>query len=592
MTAGAEPFRTAVRTVSAVLVALMAHVGGAGAFPLEDPDNSTTLPGTTTDLAAPDVQDLRHQLQLTNPFAPGAAGPGWTILPRIDLNEMFNDNVLQANSPRRWDFETLVTPGVSIIGDLPRLQLKLDYAPTLELSVRDGNQNALIQQLNGTALVTAVPDFAFIDLRAYAGAQAANGLVGSGGSAANVGEAGGGSSLGTSSNTIGLAKNNRTQADNFSVSPYLLHTFGDYGTGKLGVSASVGTSDTTSGFAPLPYPSGNTQGSSLVATEEFAQFTSGDFLRTWQDTFNVDLVQSTTRTNQVVDAAGTISSIPNTTFGSSRQIVSDKLSYAVADWASAFITFGHENISYSTSGFRNINDFTWSVGTNVQPNPDSNISLSYGHQNGFSSFQANGRYALSARTIVSGGYSESLGTQLEEQSAEFQLGVIGPNGQFIDGSNGTPLLFNVFQAAVVPTVFHYHTFNLNVQTAMDRDTVSLAVVVSQQTTAGGTIQSSVNTKSATLQWQHELGPDLLATTYVGYTTQSQSGGQVCFGTLEAACLSNGGWLQSLIFGATLDYIVSETLSVHLRYLFDDRNSSVETNRMYQNLVVVGITKQF
>jgi hypothetical protein len=588
----AAPLRTAARLACAGAAALLTCAGNALAFPLEDPTNAATLPGNAANLAAPDVKDLQHQMQLTNGFAAGAAGAGWTILPRIDFDEVLNDNVFQANSPRRWDLETIVTPGVSIIGDLPYLQLKLDYAPSVEMFVRNGDQNALVQQLNGTALVTAVPELLYIDMHAFAGVQAADGLVGSAGSAANVGEAGGQTLAGAYSNTIGLAKDNRTQTDNFSVSPYLLHTFGDYGTGKLGVSGAVTTSDTTSGFAPPPYPTGDAQGSSLLSTEQFAQFTTADFLTRFQDTFSVDLLQSTIRTNQVVNAAGTISAIPNTTFNSNRDLITDKLSYAATTWDDVFVTFGHENITYTANHFSDIDDFTWSVGTDVRPNPDSDINISYGHQNGFNSLQATGRYALTARTTITGSYNETVGTQLEEQANEVQLGLIGPNGQFINGANGAPLLFNVFEAAQVPTVFKYRTFNLNVQTVLDRDTVSLSAIVSDQTSVGGDIQGSAQTKSGTLQWQHTFSPVLTSTTYVSYTQQTQSGGQQCFGALAAACLGAGGWLQSLVFGATLDYILTDTLTAHLRYLFNDRNSSVVTNRMYQNLLVVGITKQF
>jgi hypothetical protein len=588
----AVPLRTAARLSCTVVAALLACAGNALAFPLEDPTNAATLPGNAANLAAPDVTDLQHQMQLTNGFAAGAAGGGWTILPRIDFDEVFNDNVFQANSPRRADLETIVTPGVSIIADLPYLQLKLDYAPALEMFVRDGDQNALIQQLNATALVTAVPDLAFIDMRAFAGVQAADGLVGAAGSAANVGEAGGQTLAGANSDTIGLAKDNRTQTDNFSISPYLLRTFGDYGTGKLGVSGAVTTSDTTSGFAPLPYPTGGTGGSSLLSTEQFAQFTSADFLTRFQDTFSVDLLQSTSRTNQVVNAAGTLSAIPNTTFGSNRELVTDKLSYALTTWNDVFVTFGHENITYTQSHFSDIDDFTWSFGTDLRPNPDSDINVSYGHQNGFNALQATGRYALTARTTISGSYSNTLGTQLEQQANEVQLGLIGSNGQFINGANGAPLLFNVFEAEEVPTVFKYNTFDLNVQTVLDRDTVSLSAIVSDQTSVGGTIQSSVETKSGTLQWQHVFSPDLTSTTYASFTKQTQSGGQICFGTLAATCLANGGWLQSLVFGATFDYILTDTVTAHLRYLFNDQNSSTVTNRMYQSLIVVGITKQF
>jgi uncharacterized protein (PEP-CTERM system associated) len=592
MAATAAPFRTAARRLGAALAILAAHSAGAAAFPLLDPTNQDTLPGAVSNLAPPDAQDLRHQLQLTNGFA-APAGGGWTILPRIDIEEVFNDNVQQVSRPRRWDLQTVISPGVSVIGDLPRLQLKFDYAPAIELNVPEGSQNALVQQLNGTALVTVVPELAFVDLHAFAGSQALNGLTGANGAAGNIGQAGAGSAIAPGSTTVGLAKQNRTQTSSFSVSPYLLHTFGDTGTGKLGVSLTSSSNDQTTGFAALPFPTSGTLGSSLLRTEQTGQFTTGSFLNAWQDTASFDLSQSRTDTNQVVSATGQTATIPRTTISSTRAIVSDRLTYAVNHWASVFATFGHEDIAYSNAAFRRIDDITWSLGTDLQPNPDSQLSLSYGHQNGFDSFQANGRYALTARTVLSGSYNETLGTQLEQIGALVDEGVIGPDGQFVNGANGTPLQIPVFLAETVPSVFRYRTVNLSLTTVLDRDMVSLNAVLSQQSTVAAATQHLGSGRSFVLQWRHELSPDLSFTSYASYTTQTQAGSQLCPGSLSLACPSGApGSTRSLVFGASLNYLLTETLSAHLRYVFNDRSAAVANGSMVQDLLVLGITKQF
>ena len=101
-----------------------------------------------TELAAPDAQDLQHQLQLVNGLS-APLGGGWTIIPRIDLQEELTDNVLQAHSPRRLDLATLVSPGIAIAGDTPRVRLTFDFAPTLSLYARTGNLNSLTEQMSG-----------------------------------------------------------------------------------------------------------------------------------------------------------------------------------------------------------------------------------------------------------------------------------------------------------------------------------------------------------------------------------------------------------------------------------------------------------
>ncbi|WP_216856661.1 outer membrane beta-barrel protein, partial [Acidisphaera sp. S103] len=348
-------------------------------------------------MATPDAQTLQHQLQLANGFG-APAGGGWTIVPSLNVDEMFTDNVLEVNSPRRWDLVTLVTPGISIAGDLPRLQVKLDYNPTLSLAARTDSQDAISQSLNGTALLTLVPDLAFVDVRALASVQSTSGLV-AGASAGNTG-----TSVSPTNSTVGLANQDRIQTTNIGVSPYLLHKFGDFGTGKLGVSASETQYATSTGFAVSPFPTGGGQGGKQLTTEEIAQFTTGEFLERFSDTISIDLTQSTSSANSVINAAGNVTAVPTTTFNSRRDTAQDQLNYAANRWVTVFGTLGYESISYSQTLAQKIDDMTWSVGATLTPNPDSDLTISYGHQNGSNSIQASAHYELTARTTISGSY--------------------------------------------------------------------------------------------------------------------------------------------------------------------------------------------
>ncbi|MEA2771811.1 MAG: hypothetical protein QOD93_4773, partial [Acetobacteraceae bacterium] len=95
---------------------LMARISQASAFPLLDAATDGQVP-RGIELAAPDAQDLRHQLQIINGLG-SPTGGGWTFVPRIALQEMLTDNVLQQNKPRRYDFVTYISPGFSLSGDL------------------------------------------------------------------------------------------------------------------------------------------------------------------------------------------------------------------------------------------------------------------------------------------------------------------------------------------------------------------------------------------------------------------------------------------------------------------------------------------
>jgi hypothetical protein len=563
---------------------LLAQADGAAAFPLIDPTNQDQVP-QGTDLASPDAQSLQHQLQLGNGLG-APAGGGWTIVPSLNVDEMFTDNVLQLNSPRRWDLVTLVTPGISIAGDLPRLQVKLDYNPTLSLAARTDSQDGVSQSLNGTALLTLVPDLAFVDMRALASVQSTSGLL-AGTSAGNVG-----TSISPTNNTVGLSNQDRIQTSNFQISPYLLHKFGDFGTGKLGVSASETQYATSTGFTLSPFPTGGGQGGKQFTTEEIAQFTTGEFLERFSDVFLVDLTQTTSSANGVINAEGNVTAIPTTTFNSQNDLIQDRLNYAANRWATVFGTIGHENISYPQALAQKINDMTWSVGVTLTPNPDSDLTISYGHQNGANAVQASVHYALTARTTVSGSYAQTLGSELQQIESQVQFGVIGPNGQFISGANGQPLIFNGFEPTDVTAVYRFNTFSMNIQTTLDRDTISLALVLGNQTTTGG-IPSSATFNTFTAQWQHSLRPDLRLDSSITYATQTQTGGQQCFGTLLSLCGGpNLGDSTSYLATSVLTYTLTDSLSTHVRFSFYDRTSPLVIDRFYQSLLLVGFTKTF
>jgi hypothetical protein len=121
---------------------------------------------------------------------------------------------------------------------------------------------------------------------------------------------------------------------------------------------------------------------------------------------------------------------------------------------------------------------------------------------------------------------------------------------------------------------------------------TLSAIISQQSSVGGNIQTSANTKSVNLQWRHDFNADLSLSSYAAYTTQAQAGGKYCFGTLASACAGGPTTTESLVFGVSLNYNLTETVTANCRYLFSDRISSTPNLSMYQDLIVVGITKHF
>jgi uncharacterized protein (PEP-CTERM system associated) len=586
-----DPRALNMRVVVLAAVLSLARAGNVAAFPLIDPTNADQVP-QGTELAAPDVNDLQHQLQLVNGLG-APAGGGVTFVPRLDLQEELTDNVLQQHSPRRWDLVTFISPGISLAGDLPRAQFTFDFAPTLSVYAHTGDLNSLTEQMNGLGTITLVPELAYVDVRALAGVQNLNGGIGGLGS---VGAPAGAAATAQTVNPVlagnnqGLNRDNEVQTSSFGISPYLLHRFGDWGTGKLGYSFDVTQSDSLSGFASLPFPTGGTNAQTLISNEEIAHFATGDILQFFQDSFDVDLQQG-----QTTNGAGTVNfqtGLPqqaNQQSTSSRDTVTDQITYVVNRSLSVFASGGHEDITYSGFGAQSIHDLTWSLGGTITPNADSSLTVSYGHQNGFDSFSANGYYALTARTQLTVTYGSTLGTQLQNIQNQLNLATTNGSGTLVNAQTGGNQLFASNNALAVQNgVFRTDTLTVGSTTTLDRDIISLNLLLTKQTSSGNTVASNSQSKTANVNWLHQMRPDMTISAAFSYAIQDQTAGVIS--------AVNPGNNTSIAASLVYQWQISETVTGSLQYSFFDRQattSSATSNfDFYQNLIILGISKRF
>ena len=563
---------------------LLGRIGTAAAFPLLDAENTAGVP-LGTELSGPDAQDLRHQLQLANGLS-APAGGGWTLVPRIDWQGALTDNALQVHSPRRADIVSFFSPGIGIAGELPRVNLTFDFAPTLTTYARTSNLNSLTEQMNGLGNVTLVPDLAFVDIRAVAGVQSLYGGVGglggaSGRAASSSPSAGSIPSL--AGNSQGLNRNNETQTTSFAISPYLVRRFGDWGTGRLGYSLEVTASDSIGGFAASPFPTGGANARTLVTNEQSGHFVSGDILEYLQDSFDVDLTQTQTTTGSRIGTAQ--SGIPSQTThtSSTRAIITDQLSYEINRSLSAFVSGGHESIHYTGLGGQSIDGLTWSFGSIWTPNPDSQLTLSYGHHDGANSLSANGHYALTSRTLLTVSYGSTLGTQLEQVQNQLNLATRG-NGGLVNGQTGGQLFGSSNALASQDGVFRTTTLTVGTQTALDRDTFALNLLMTKQVSTSATNARTSSSKTVGANWTHLMRPDMTVSAAVSYGIQEQNS--------SIAIGSNLGNNTTMTASLAWQWHISDTLSASLRYSFVERQSPVAFNQLYQDMLILGISKTF
>jgi uncharacterized protein (PEP-CTERM system associated) len=588
---------------------LLANSGVATAFPFVDPTNQDTIPSGAplgTELPAEDVTGLRNQLRLTNPASPGNPGP-WTILPRLTLQEEFTDNALEVTGPRRFDAATVVAPGITVLADTSRLKLSLDYQPDLILHAIDAPLNVVTQQLTAIGLVTVVPDFAYVDVRAVSGVQSPLGAVGGTGTlgASDTGLDAPASNGVTAYNTgQGLNRLNEVQTSSYGIAPYLLREFGDYGTGKVGVSANAARSSTISGFVASPFPTGGTNGQTTVTTEETARFTSGQFLARLQDTVDIDLQQSRSQADSIaatVANTNTTTTVPGSSLTSQRQTFNNQLSYALDHAFTLVASAGEQSITYSTPNFPNVHGPIWNVGLIYAPGPDTSIKITYGHLNGANSVTANGYFAVGGRSLATFSYSDTIGTQLENLQDQLNNSSIGQTGALISSQTGGPALVATNASPVQAGVFRFKTATASFLTRWPRDTLQATMSWSQQTsltpslalssitidpvtgtailntTPATTSGPSTTVSTAGLSWAHELSPDMTMTSGATYSYIQRSGN-----------IND----ESVAVAIGLRYIVSPSTLLSVRYSFFDRISKIPGYSLYENILLLGVTKQF
>ncbi len=592
------------------MAVLMGRAGVALAFPFFDPTNADNVPGAAplgTDLPEADVAGLRNQLRLVNPGAPGNPS-AWTIIPRLTIQQLFTDNAYEVTSPRSADAVTVLAPGIKILADTTRLQLSLDYQPNLLLHAINGPLNSMTQQLNATGLITVVPDFAYVDVTALSGVQSRLGALAGAGT---LGAAGAGAGAATAANAAGygtgegLNRNNEVQTSSFGISPYLLRQLGDYGSVKLGASVNAASYSTISGFAASPFPTGGgTNSSSLLTTEQIAHYSSGQFLNKLQYALDIDLQQSHTDTGATPVTVGTTTATtPGTSFTSERQTFNNQLSYALNRNLTLLGAIGEQHIQYSGGQAQTISGLIWNVGFTYVPNPDSSITLTYGHLNGTNSIQANGFIAVGGRSQITFNYSNTVGTQLENLQNQLNNAITNGQGGLTNAQSGGQALTGINALGVQTGVYRFNTFTSSFSTQFSRDTLSLSLTWSEQTSvnpAVSTSNSPVTTSTVGVDsngipiiistngpasdawtggvsWIHLLSEDLTLSSSASYSVIHRSGG-----------LNDG----SLSTAVGLQYLLSPTTTLSARYSFFDRVSKIPGYSLYENLLLLGLTKQF
>ena len=349
------------------------------AFPASDP----TSPSAVTTAPPPSESDLRHQLQMQSGFGAAASGGGWTFTPMLSLQEAWTDNILNTTNNRRWDVLTLFTPSIAITGDVPNAQVRFQYGPQFRLAARTPQENGVTNQLVGTGLFTIVPDEFYVDARAFAGGSPLGGGFGALGPGVTP-NFGGLSTVQPAGHNGALQSEPGADHQRFDCALWL-HRFGDTGTAKIGYQINQSSFSQGNSVCPDVLP---------------------DRPQHW--------LQRHQRGGRAVRDRRSLRALPQPHHcgcpdrqrqwfqGNSQQYtVINQLGYLVNRDITVFGQLGYESLRFDGIPPTRIDDVIWGVGTTWTPNPDSQITVTFGHRYGENNFGFNGSYALTARTRIS-----------------------------------------------------------------------------------------------------------------------------------------------------------------------------------------------
>lgn len=559
------------------------ETGGAtgGAIGSASPPPPITAPPTVLPLAGfasgdtgsgtsvrPGYLGTALESQVAQSFVPqsgapaGPLPPKWQITPALGITEELTDNAqATGGTSTQGDLITIVQPSLAIIGDTPRLQVNLSYAPQIYLYARDSSQSRVAQNFNARALATLVPETLFLDLRGFGAEQALFGGLPPASSATP-------------------SSDQSSQDYSFSITPYLLHRFGTAGTGELGytyartVQTATGTPSALPLFTAFPQLAPPTNQN--TTTQNFhAAFVTGEAFGRYNATALAS-VTDYTGSGVLSDAHRDVFFVDN--------------GYAITRTITALGTIGYENISYAGTQPLHISDAIWNLGVRLLPNADSTITLRYGHQDGLNALTVDAALSPTPRTLLYVRYSKGLTTSQEQLQNALATTDLDALGNPIDHSTGAPIFAASNFFGTQDTLSILSRLSVSGAYRLDRDTVTATVerdnydVISAPIAATGTPLGSNTGVYGSLAWVHLLSPRLTSAAFFQYGVRTLTGAPSITQNTLTASLS-------------LAYALGPTLNTTVQYTHDQSNGGgglggVAGANTRDNILMLSLIKTF
>jgi hypothetical protein len=131
----------------------------------------------------------------------------------------------------------------------------------------------------------------------------------------------------------------------------------------------------------------------------------------------------------------------------------------------------------------------------------------------------------------------------------------------------------------------YRTDELNIgsRTTYERDIIALGLLLAKQTSSQGAATSS-SSKSISATWLHQMRPDMTASAAISFAIQDH--------TIGKAVSSSPGNSTSIVGSLAWQYQISDSLGASVRYSFLEQQSPIAVYSLFQNMLILGISKTF
>jgi uncharacterized protein (PEP-CTERM system associated) len=464
-----------------------------------------------------------------------AAAATWTFSKSIEAEETYNDNVRLTSTGQQSDYITRLSPHLGIRGTGARVQLSLDYSLDQYIFLKNTGGDRTVNTLSATGHSELLKDFFFVDAAASISEQFISAQNAVSGTAANI-------------------TSNRTSVQTYTLSPYFRNHFS-------------GWADSETRYRFTSVSSGTSQFADTIGNEVSYKLNSGREFGRLSWTLFLD-AQDTDRGR-------------STTFGGDttvkHRLAQGSVQYAVTRWLAIVGSYGYEKIEDPTLLQKQPSGPIWNAGillTGVR----TSARITYGEQYNTNVLNVDASYRPTSRTSLTATYTETLQTtqQLLLNNLTF-LGV-DASGNLIDTRTGLPFVPGTADFSLVNQTFRTTRFAATGIHTRGRDTYTAQAFEEERT---GTL-NAFNDQTVTgggASWKHLLSRETNLNIAAQYSTTEFAGTPQRTDDIITA-------------SANLGHDLSKDVHTWLRYSLTRRDSTVNTADITENVVSVGLRKDF